>query len=87
MELKETATMMASKNYKERFKAEYYQTEIRLKKLRDTIEKAKHGTLDFQITCPLELLKMQEHRMAQYLSILKIRAAIEEVGVEGGATE
>ena len=34
MELKETAKQMVSNDYKERFKAEYYQTKIRYEKLK-----------------------------------------------------
>lgn len=33
MELKDTIKLMESKDYKERFKAEYYQTKIRWEKL------------------------------------------------------
>ena len=44
MELKDTIKLMESENYKERFKAEYYQTKIRyekLKKLNNKIEAYK----------------------------------------------
>lgn len=44
MKLKNTIGMMQSENYKERFKAEYYQTKIRyekLKKFNTKIEAAK----------------------------------------------
>lgn len=34
MELKDTIEMMTSEDYKERFKAEYYQTKIRYEKLK-----------------------------------------------------
>ena len=34
MELKDTATLMVNSDYKERFKAEYYQLKIRLEKLK-----------------------------------------------------
>ena len=39
MELKDTATLMVSSNYKERFKAEYYQLKIRLEKLKCMLQK------------------------------------------------
>ena len=39
MELKDTARMMNSEDYKERFKAEYYQNVIRYQKLAAMLEK------------------------------------------------
>ena len=39
MELKDTATLMVSSDYKERFKAEYYQLKIRLEKLKCMLQK------------------------------------------------
>ena len=39
MELKDTATLMVNSDYKERFKAEYYQLKIRLKKLKCMLQK------------------------------------------------
>lgn len=43
MELKDTATLMVSSNYKERFKAEYYQLKIRLEKLKYMLQKWDNG--------------------------------------------
>ena len=59
MELKDTAVMMTSADYKERFRAEFEQTRIRHQKLLDMIEKYKAGTLDFVPACPVELLERQ----------------------------
>ena len=39
MELKDTVQMMNSADYKERFKAEYFQVVIRFKKLKAMLEK------------------------------------------------
>lgn len=39
MELKDTIEMMNSEDYKERFKAEYYQTKIRYDKLHSMLVK------------------------------------------------
>ena len=47
MELKDTVALMASADYKERFKAEYYQLVIRFKKLQAMLEKWDKGELDF----------------------------------------
>nr|DAK60893.1 MAG TPA: hypothetical protein [Caudoviricetes sp.] len=52
MELKDTVALMASADYKERFKAEYYQLVIRFKKLQTMLEKWDKGELDFTPTCP-----------------------------------
>ena len=43
MELKDTATLMVSSEYKERFKAEYYQLKIRLEKLKCMLQKWDNG--------------------------------------------
>lgn len=79
MELKETIEMMNSKDYKERFKAEYYQTKIRYDKLHKTVIKYEAGTLDFEPTCPIELLIEQKKHMGMYLHALEVRAEIEDV--------
>ena len=51
-ELQETATMMCSADYKERFHAEYYQLETRHEKLKAMVEKWDKGELSFTPTCP-----------------------------------
>lgn len=89
MELKDTAQMMTSEDYKERFKAEYYQTKIRYEKLRlfnTKIEAARltqHGpgkTVDMpEHDCPAALLQKQQDLMGEYLEILELRAVIEEI--------
>lgn len=43
MELKDTAILMVSSDYKERFKAEYYQLKIRLEKLKCMLQKGDNG--------------------------------------------
>lgn len=90
-ELKDTAEMMNSPDYKERFKAEYYQTKIRYEKLKafnTKIEAAKHVQFDIggkrkcpmpEHDCPDELLREQQQVMGNYLHILEVRAEIEGV--------
>ena len=70
---------MLSDDYKERFKAEYYQCQIRYKALHKMIIKYEAGTLDFEPTCPLGLLKEQAAAMGRYLYTLEIRAQIEDI--------
>lgn len=79
MELKDTVELMNSNDYKERFKAEYLQTKIRYDKLHKMTVKYEAGTLNFEPSCPLEILKEQESYMGNYLRMLEIRAEIEKI--------
>ncbi len=79
MELKDTVELMNSNDYKERFKAEYLQTKIRYEKLHKMTVKYEAGTLNFEPSCPLEILKEQESYMGNYLRMLEIRAEIEKI--------
>ena len=71
--------MMTSEDFKERFKAEYYQTKIRYEKLHKMVVKAEAGTLNFEPKCPLELFKEQKKYMGNYLYTLEVRAEIEGI--------
>ncbi len=77
--IKETADMMNSADYKERFKAEYYQTAIRYEKLSAMLKKWDNGTLEFSPTCPRSTLNMQIRAMTDYLAVLEARAVMEGV--------
>lgn len=79
MELKDTTQLMVSDDYKNRFKAEYYQTKIRYEKLHKMVVKYEAGTLPFTANCSLELLKEQKRYMGQYLYVLEVRAEIEHI--------
>lgn len=84
MELKETIELMNSEDYKERFKAEYQQTNIRYNKLKhfcDRIELAEvHGVGEApKHDCPLSLLREQQKYMGMYLGCLEKRAIIENI--------
>ena len=79
MELKDTIELMNSADYKDRFKAEYYQTKIRYEKLHKMLVKHDAGTLDFEPTCPIEVLEGQARHMGQYLYYLEVRAEIEKI--------
>lgn len=78
-DLKDTIEMMNSENYKERFKAEYWQTEIRYEKLHRMCVKYEAGTLTFTPSCSLALLKEQKSAMGHYLYCLELRAEIEQI--------
>ena len=79
MEQKDTIPMMESPDYKERFKAEYYQLKNRYDKLDAMTVKYEAGTLNFTPSCSLDLLKEQKKHMGNYLRSLKIRAEIEGI--------
>lgn len=86
MELKNTIDMMTSADYKERFKAEYYQTKERYEKLKAfntkiAVAKMYNGKyIDMpKHDCPDELLVDQENIMMRYLNILETRAMIEGI--------
>lgn len=68
-----------SPNYKERFKAEYYQLCERREKLTVMIDKYKTGTLDFTPDCPIELFVRQKAAMTAYMHVLEKRALIEGI--------
>jgi hypothetical protein len=81
MELKDTIELMNSADYKERFKAEYYQVKIRHEKLQNMIHKYEAGILGFKLDCPIDLLKKQASYMYMYLSILETRAFAENINL------
>lgn len=79
MELKDTVTLMTSEDYKDRFKAEYHQTKIRYDKLHLMVVKYDAGVLDFEPTCPINVLKDQLKYMGMYLYQLEVRAQLEGI--------
>ncbi len=81
--LADTIVLMQSEDYKDRFKAEYYQTKIRYDKLDAMTVKYESGTLPFTPACSLDLLKRQKRIMGKYIRCLKIRAEIEGIVLEG----
>lgn len=79
MELKDTVEMMTSSDYKERFKAEYYQLKLRYDKLALMITKWDEGTLEFEPSCSRTLLGRQLYHMRMYMIDLETRAKIEGI--------
>lgn len=84
MELKDTVQLMQSEDYKERFRAEYWQTKIRYDKLHKMIIKHEAGTLGFTPSCDISVLKDQAGAMGNYLYALEVRAEIERVDLREG---
>lgn len=78
-DLKDTAEMMTSEDYKERFRAEYAQVVIRYKKLAAMLEKWDKGELSFQPICPRSTYNMQVAAMTDYIAVLEARAVMEGI--------
>lgn len=77
MELKDTIKLMESNDYKDRFKAEYYQVKIRKEKLQKTLDNWQH--LSFSPDSPKRYLKFQYDIMREYIKILEQRAEKENI--------
>lgn len=83
--LEETKKLMMSKNYRERFIAEYWQTKIRYEKLKtfnvqiEAAELCPENIREPIHDCPNELLREQQRIMGEYLHILELRAYIEDI--------
>lgn len=78
MDLLDTIQMMKSDDYKERFKAEYYQLKIRLEKLNATIVRKAVDPKVAPKTSYL-MLKQQSIIMEAYLKCLEERATTEHI--------
>ena len=79
MQLKDTVELMTSEDFKERFKAEYYQLLIRLDGLTSMLYKWKNNMLDFEPKCSKETLENQVIFMQGYIGILRLRAELEGI--------
>ena len=66
-------------DWKERFKKEYYELKERFQKVDMMIGKYEKRQLEFELKCPIDLLKRQRSVMWDYLSTLEQRAKIEEI--------
>lgn len=65
--------------YVSRMINEYHELKDKYNKLHRMLMKHEAGTLDFEPTCPIELLEHQANVMREYLHILEVRAEIENV--------
>lgn len=80
--LNDTVALMLSGDYKDRFKAEYYQLKIRHEKLLNMLARHDTGTLGFEPTCSIGLLAEQCGVMGRYLHILESRAKAEGIPLD-----
>ena len=81
MKLSDTVEMMNSNDYKERFKAEYYQLVTRYKSLKSMLTKWDEGTLNFEPICSRSTYNMQIKAMTDYIAVLKLRAVMEDIAL------
>ena len=81
MRLEDTAKLMLSEDYKERFIAEYVQVAIRAKRLNKVLMAVYSNETPecFSLSCPISLLEEQYLTMLKYCNILKHRARIEKI--------
>ena len=82
MNLLDTKEMMCSSDFKERFRAEYFQLKLRLEGLEKMLVGYKNGTLTFTPICSYDLLNSQARIMKVYLEILEERALLESVNLD-----
>lgn len=78
-ELKETINLMNSNDYKDRFRAEFYQLEIRCEKFRNMLDDYEEEILSYVPSCSYDFLHTQYVYMCDYLECLKQRAEIEKI--------
>jgi len=76
-ELIDTVPLMISEDYKDRFKAEYYQNRIRYEKLKNMVDNWDH--LDFNPRCPKAIFLTQLDAMRAYINVLGYRAKEEGI--------
>lgn len=79
--LKDTAPLMCSTDYKERFIAEYHQLVTRFKGLIAMLDKWDNGELGFIPVCPRSIYNLQLQAMSDYIAVLEARAAIEKIDI------
>lgn len=80
MYLEDTVALMNSNNYKNRFKAEYYQLKIRYNRLMDMV--SRYDNLSFEPKCSRQTLCLQLEAMRSYLTILEHRAKAEGIELD-----
>ena len=77
-----SAELMLSGDYRERMAAEWAQVKIRLRRLQDMLDAYRDGKLDFELTCPITLLREQALVMQEYVDIMEKRAELEGIRLE-----
>lgn len=79
---KDTITFMESEDFKDRFRAEYFQLKNRRNGLDNMLYKMENEELDFTPKSSYELLRTQWVIMGTYLSLLEERARVEDISLK-----
>lgn len=79
--LNDSALLMVSTNYKERFLAEYIQLKTRLEGLKTMLHNWDNEQLSFIPSCPRSTYDLQVEAMTKYLAVLEARAKIEDINL------
>ena len=82
MKIQDTIKMMTSEDFKERFRAEYFQLVNRIEKFSITLDGYRKNTLKFIPKCTLKLLDGQMNTMIMYRTHLEESAKIEGISLE-----
>lgn len=77
--LDDIVELRKSADWKERFKAEYYQMKIYCNELEEVICKYNNGTLEFNPAQSIEFFSKQLDAVKQYINILEERARLEKI--------
>lgn len=79
IDMVDTIDMMMSEDYKERFRAEYYQLVIRYRRLKSLLDNWDNDSLNFSPTCPRSTYNMQIKVMTDYIAVMEARAVMEGI--------
>lgn len=82
MKLQDTIKMMNSDDFKERFRAEYFQLQNRIEGLDKMLVDYRAGTLKFEPKCTIKMLDGQMRVMIMYRTHLEECAKIECISLE-----
>lgn len=82
MDLQNTVSMMNSSDFKERFRAEYFQLKNRIDGLNNMLDKYRKNELTFKPKCNIKILDGQLNSMKSYMTHLVERAKIEGISLE-----
>lgn len=82
MKLSDTIKMMNSDDYKERFRAEYFQLQNRISSFDKTLSDYRKNDLKFETKCTLKLMDGQMNAMIIYRTHLEAVAKVEGISLE-----
>lgn len=81
MKLQDTVDLMLSDDYRDRFRAEYWQLRIRADKMKVILNRHRRNELNLESNCPYTLLEYQLSVMEDLIGILERRAEIEGINL------